>query len=217
MYLGIKAERSESVYFRCNNGGWNKTHEQVEHTPRIDSFETPSMHGTGCLWCGQRLIQAHKVDECNVLLHLKGGDQQVSLSYSPNGFGGQQTFFLCPGCGDRVRFLYLTKRGFLCRKCAKLNYRSQQRTKGSMVNYDDGMKYAERHLLPPPFSIDGFAFCDWIPERPRYMHHSTYLKHMRRFLRYRERHSERMLSDLRRIIGPVGWSEIQRLSQEDGP
>lgn len=70
-----------------------------------------------------------------------------------------------------------------------------------MVNYDDGMKYAERHLVPPRWPIDGFSFCGWIPERPRYMHFSTYQKHMKRFLKYRRRHEERTLSDLRRIIG----------------
>ena len=29
------------MYFRCNNGGWNKTHEQVEQMPRIPT------HGEG--------------------------------------------------------------------------------------------------------------------------------------------------------------------------
>lgn len=58
----------------------------------------------------------------------------VELSHKNNGFGWWQTFFLCPECGERVRFLYLTgRRGFLCRRCARLNYRSQQRTKDSMV------------------------------------------------------------------------------------
>ena len=102
------------MYYLNNAGGWNKTHGQVEKTSRIDSFEVPSLHGTGCLWCGQGLIQAHKVDERSVLLHLKGRDQRVSLSYSPNGYGGKQTFFLCPECWGRVRFLYLTKQRFSC-------------------------------------------------------------------------------------------------------
>ena len=193
----------KSVYFRCNNGGWNKTHEQVERTPRIDSFETPSLHGTGCLWCGQRLIQAHKVDECNALLHLKGGDQQVSLSYSPNGFGGQQTFFLCPGCGDRVRFLYLTKRGFLCRKCAKLNYRSQQQTKDSMVDYWKGMEYAKRYLTLPPWTIDGFSFIRYLPDKPKGMHETTYRRHLVRFFRYQKRYMNRFAADITRICSKI--------------
>ena len=194
------------MYFLNNSGGWNKSHEQVEQTPRIDSFEVSSLHGTGRLWCGQGLIQAHKVDERSVLLHLKGGDQQVFLSYSPNGYGGKQTFFLCPGCGQRVRYLYW-RQGFRCRKCARLNYRSQQQTKGSMVDYHKGMGYARKHLAPPPYPIDGFSFCGWIPDRPRGMHQTTYRKHLQRFLRYRQRHTARTLADLMRIIGPAGLME----------
>ena len=211
-FLGIK--QRFPMYYRNNAGGWNKTHEQVEKTPRIDSFEVPSLHGTGCLWCGNGLIQAHKVDECSVLLHLKGGDQRVFLSYSPNGFGGKQAFFLCPECGGRFRFLYLAGQGVLCRKCARLNYKSQQGTKGSMVDYHKGMDYVRKRLAPPLHPIDGFSFCDWIPDRPRYMHRATYRKHLSRFLRYRQRHEARTLADLLRIIGPKGRAEIAELMRE---
>lgn len=38
-FLGIK--QRFFMYYRNNAGGWNKTHDQVEKTPRIDSFETP--------------------------------------------------------------------------------------------------------------------------------------------------------------------------------
>lgn len=202
------------MYYWNSAGGWNKTHGQVEQTPRIDSFEVPSLHGTGCLWCGQGLIQAHKVDERSVLLHLKGGDQRVCLSYSPNGFGGQQTFFLCPHCRARVRYLYLDGRmGFLCRKCARLNYKSQQQTKDSMIYFDKGMEYAKEHLSLPPWPLDGFSFCKWLPDKPRYMHDSTYRKHLIRFLRYQKRHEARTLSDLMRIIGPKGRAEIADLME----
>ena len=201
------------MYYLNNAGGWNKTHGQVEKTSRIDSFEVPSLHGTGCLWCGQGLIQAHKVDERSVLLHLKGRDQRVSLSYSPNGYGGKQTFFLCPECGQRVRFLYLAGRGVLCRKCARLNYKSQQETKGSMVYYEKGMEYAKEHLTTPVCSVDGFTFCDWIPERPRYMHRETYRKRLRRFSKYQKRHEARMMSDVLRLIGPAGRAEVHRIME----
>ena len=29
------------MYYRCNAGGWNRSHGQIERTPRIDSFELP--------------------------------------------------------------------------------------------------------------------------------------------------------------------------------
>ena len=207
------------MHFRRNNGGEGKTHEQVEQTPRIDSFELSHTHAWGGILCGGKYLDIYQdTDHVEIFPPKSMRGAVVELSHKNNGFGWWQTFFLCPECGERVRFLYLTgRRGFLCRRCARLNYRSQQRTKDSMVNYDDGMKYAERHLSTPACSIDGFTFCGWMPERPRYMHRSTYLKHMRRFLKYRLRYEERTLSDLRRIIGPVGWSETQRLRKEDGP
>ena len=169
------------MYYLSNAGGWNKTHGQVEQSRRIDSFEVADLRGTGALWNGNGFTQVHRAGDDHVLLHLSGGDLRVGLSYSPNGYGGKQTFFLCPECGQRVRFLYLAGRGVLCRKCARLNYKSQQETKGSMVYYEKGMEYAKEHLTTPVCSVDGFTFCDWIPERPRYMHRETYRKRLRRF------------------------------------
>ena len=202
------------MYYRNNAGGWNKPHEPAEKAARIYRFGVPSLRGTGCLWCGNGLIQAHKVDECSALLHLKGGDQRVFLSYSPNGFGGRQPFFLCPECGGRVRFLYLAKQRFLCRGCARLNYRSQQRTKGSTAAFDVGLEYARKALSPPSVPLSAIDFCDWTPPRPRYMHRTTYQKRLKRFLKYRAQHEARTLADLLRIIGPKGRAEIAELMRE---
>lgn len=200
------------MYFRCNAGGWNKTHEQVERTPRIDSFELAFTHAWGGLFCGWEYLDIYQEDSfCEI---FPPSEYKIYLSHKRNGYGGRQTFFLCPGCGKRVRFLYLTGgRGFLCRKCARLNYRSQQQTRGSMTYYHKGMKYAEEHLSHPPFALDGFSFCHWIPDRPRYMHNTTYRKHLKRFLRYQEQHEARTLADLMRIIGPAGRLEIARLME----
>lgn len=187
--------------------------------PRIDSFELNHTHAWGGIFCGTKYLDIYQDDDQVEIFppkSMKGA--KVKLSRKNNGFGWWQTFFLCPGCGERVRFLYLTgRRGFLCRKCARLNYKSQQETRsGSMYYYGKGMALVEKHFDTwPRIRPDGFAFCDWIPDRPRYMHRSTYLKYLRRFLKYRRQHEERTLSDLRRIVGPVGWSEICRLTQED--
>ena len=202
------------MYFLNSAGGRNRTHELVEQTPRVDSFEAANLQGTGALWNGSGFTHAHRAGEDYVLLHFGGRDFRVSLSYSPNGYGGKQTFFLCPTCGQRVRYLYLTgRRGFLCRKCARLNYRSQQQTKGSMVDYHKGMDYVQKHLAPPPYLVDGFSFCDWIPDRPRGMHQTTYRKYLKRFLRYQKRHEARTLADLMRIIGPAGRAEVYGLME----
>ncbi len=133
---------------------------------------------------------------------LFGDFQTVELSRKPNGYGGAQTFFLCPACGARVRYLYLTGRVFLCRKCSKLNYRSQQETRsGSMYYYDKGMSLVDKHLDTwPRLRPDGFTFCTWIPERPRYMHQSTYWCYLHRFAKYQHQHYVRQIDDLSRAL-----------------
>lgn len=207
-----------------NNGGWNKSHGTVEKTPRIDSFE--AMNGERVLFaeCGGKIFAIdydrytdYGPDTDRELVELWGGrwSQTVELSRKANGFGGSQAFFLCPACGERVRYLYLTGAVFLCRKCSRLNYRSQQETRSdSMYYYDKGMGLVEKHLEPPPFLIDGFGFCRWIPDRPRYMHQTTYRRYLRRFLRYQRRHKVRELDDLRRLLGPREWARVLQLQSQ---
>ena len=198
------------MYFLNSAGGWNKSHEQIERTPRIDSFELALTHAWGGLFCGRKYLDIYQEEGFCEIFPPKG--YKISLSHKRNGYGGKQTFFLCPGCGQRVRYLYW-RQGFRCRKCARLNYRSQQQTKGSMVDYHKGMDYVQKHLAPPPYSIDGFSFCGWIPDRPRGMHRTTYRKHLKRFLRYRQRHEARTLADLMRIIGSAGRAEVYGLME----
>ena len=193
----------KSVYFRCNNGGWNKTHEQVEQMPRIDSFELNHTHAWGGIFCGTKYLDIYQdADHIEIFPPESMKGATVELSRKNNGFGWWQTFFLCPGCGKRVRFLYLTgRRGFLCRKCARLNYKSQQQTKDSMMDYWKGMEYAKKHLSLPPWPVDGFAFLRYLPDRPRGMHENTYRRHLLRFFRYQLRHGKRLVEDLGRILG----------------
>lgn len=135
--------------------------------------------------------------------HPKDGwSMELELSRKENGFRGSQAFFLCPACGKRVRYLYQVGTAFLCRKCSNLNYRSQQETRSdSMYYYGKGMDLVEKHLDTwPRVSPDGFSFCVWIPERPRYMHQSTYKRYLRRFVRYQDRHQRRTQEDLARLV-----------------
>lgn len=196
-----------------NNGGWNKSRGTVEKTPRIDSFDSAISERGGALFvCADgvtRLIDCdHYIEygpeedrESIELWGRAGWNQTIELSRKRNGFGGSQAFFLCPACGGRVRYLYLTGGVFLCRKCSRLNYKSQQETRSdSMYYYDKGMGLVEDHLEPPPFLIDGFGFCRWIPDRPRYMHQTTYRRYLRRFAKYQDQHQRRQLEDMARIF-----------------
>lgn len=199
-----------------NNGGWNRSCGCVEKTPRIDSFEAGEIDGCEALFgyadggiplvldcCHNTGCGPDGEWESLEVWHSKAGwSQTLELSRKRNGFGGSQPFFLCPACGERVRYLYQVGVTFLCRKCAQLNYRSQQETRsGSMYYHDKGMALAEKHLWPLTAYPDGFSFCRWLPDRPRYMHESTYRRYLIRFLRYQEKHADRQMEDMLKLIG----------------
>ncbi|MDE6881003.1 MAG: hypothetical protein K2P20_06545 [Oscillospiraceae bacterium] len=184
-----------------NNGGWNRRCGTVEATPQVDSYDLAQ--GWGNAFCGGKLIDTYHdpaYGECSLLLPGREEPVEIATSSKRNGFGGSQAFFLCPACGGRARYLYQTGADFLCRKCAQLNYRSQQATRsGSMYFYRKGVALAEKHLgtwLHP----DGFSFCGWLPERPRYMHQTTYRKYLARFLRYRKKHADRQMADMLKLL-----------------
>lgn len=199
-----------------NNGGWNKSHGTVENIPRIDSFEAAEVGYDGVLFalrdncptlvldCWRDITYAPDRDiETVEVRHPKDGwSRTIELSRKANGYGGSQAFFLCPGCGRRVRYLYQVGAAFLCRKCSRLNYRSQQETRSdSMYYYNRGMDLVEKHLDTwPRVRPDGFGFCAWIPERPRYMHQTTYGKYLRRFAKYQDQHQCRQLEDMARLL-----------------
>lgn len=201
-----------------NNGGWNRRCGTVEKTPRIDSYEAGAVGGWGHLFSyadkGLHLVLEcdHYIDcgpdpeidrEIVEVWHPKEGwSETLELSRKANGYGGSQAFFLCPACGERRRYLYQVGAAFLCRKCSNLNYKSQQETRSdSMYFYDKGVALVEKHLDTwPRVRQDGFSFCAWVPERPRYMHQTTYRRHLARFLRYREKHSKRQMEDMARLL-----------------
>lgn len=204
-------------YYRTSNGGWNKSHGTVEKAFRIDSFDEAVSEGGGTLFayadgvtqpidctCYTEYGPSPETDREIVELWGRNRIQTLKLSRKANGFGGNQVFFLCPDCGRRVRYLYFNSTGrlFKCRKCSRLNYRSQQETRSdSMFYYGKGVDFANKHLYTwPRVHPDGFSFCDWIPSRPRYMHRTTYGRYLKRFLRYRGKYSARMLADLERLL-----------------
>lgn len=199
-----------------NNGGWNKSHGTVEEVLRIDSYEAATVEGCGALFgyagnhfrlaldCTRYTVYGPETEQETVeAWHPKEGwSETLTLSRKKNGLGGIQAFFLCPACGQRVRYLYQVGATFLCRKCSGLNYRSQQETRSaSMYYYHKSIDLVEKHLdIWPYMRPDGFSFCDWIPDRPRYMRKTTYRKYMLRFLRYQKKHSVRQMEDMARLL-----------------
>ena len=86
-------------------GNCMKKHGQVEQEKRIDSFEAE--------------YRAFLLDGCELRPFSRegkairlDGERIVKLDYVHNA-AGRLTFFLCPSCGRRVRFLFLPQ--YKCR------------------------------------------------------------------------------------------------------
>ena len=130
---------------------------------------------------------------------ISGGDE-IAVSFMVNA-SGRYPFFLCPKCGRRVRFLYLP--GFLCRECSRLNYRSQQTTKGS---------FEALAAIPEKMDVE-MPSRDWLEEytlpRPRYMRQSRYERYRKRF----EKHQERFIGKESRIWGRYGIRGLKLLNE----
>ena len=202
------------IYYR-NGGGLNRTHNQVERTPRLDSFTIEPSTGWSTAFAEREHGLPTTLDCCRFteyigmaekeLLELwyhNGRTKAIELSQKRNNYGGAQCFFVCPACGQRVRYLYLTGAGFSCRRCSRLNYRSSQSTKtDSMFFYNKGMELASRHLhLDRRHQPDAFIFSEWEPDRPRGMHFTTFTKYRQRLQKYQTQHAERELLELAKIL-----------------
>ena len=143
-----------------------KKHGQVEQKKRIDSFEAE--------------YRAFLLDGCELLPFSRegktirlDGERIVKLDYVHNA-AGRLTFFLCPSCGRRVRFLFLPQ--YKCRTCAQLNYRSQQVTRGSLEDI---------RAIPTKLGLDEpeiFDF-DYVLLRPPGMNRARFERLNRRFIK----------------------------------
>lgn len=164
-------------------GGQNKTHGSIIDCNRLDSFKTdvpPDQYAINWIIGGS--INLDVRDGCVCLIY-EIADQSIServeLSTVPNHYGGSRPYFLCPGCGRRVRFLYrpLEQLRFRCRSCWRLNYPSQQESPGEVGPYRKGAKLLlERFKLPLAKIPRPEKFYGYIPPRPKGMHWHTYSK-----------------------------------------
>ena len=201
------------MYCMNFSGGDNKTHGQIERADRIDSFEAGQIEARGLLTAFREgkilLLDCDRVYDLNralVELSYRGSRWRVILELDRvrSGFGGCRTFWRCPRCGRRARYLYFRKPGFLCRECAKLNYRSQQRTKSSINHYRDGMKLAREKLRwEPLIDVVPMDFPHVMPNRPRYMHEATYQRYLARFRKYQAAYQR---DSLREMLAILGWN-----------
>lgn len=192
------------MYGMNYSGGANKTHGQIERAERIDSFECGKVEGYGTIHTSRMTaLQCEHLDREAVELTYPGSWWSVTLELTrvPSGFGGSCAFWLCPCCGRRVRFLYFKKLGFVCRNCAKLNYRCQQRTHDSINHAYDGIRLAREKLRwQPLIDVVPMDFPHVVPDRPRYMHRTTYYRYLARYRRYQEKYRRDSMREMLALL-----------------
>jgi hypothetical protein len=96
--------------------------------------------------------------------------EPVPLEWTSCNFGGERPWFLCPGagCDRRVAKLYGPGKYFLCRHCYDLRYESQREDKK-----DRALRRAQKIRT----RLGGSAnMMEPFPERPKGMHHDTYMR-----------------------------------------
>lgn len=193
------------------SGGDNRTHGQVERAEQIDSFEAGKVEPDGwrtlhAHWEGKMFPldcwRALYADRETVELSRGKWSITLELTRTPSGFGGNCAFWLCPRCRRRARYLYFKDLGFLCRKCAKLNYACQQRTHDSVNHACAGIKLAREKLhWKPPIDVGPMDFPYITPDRPKGMHMRTYYRHLARYMRYQEKYRRDSLREMLAILG----------------
>lgn len=95
-------------------------------------------------------------------------DYSIQLTRTPCRFGGERTWFLCPGrgCGRRIAKLYCAGRYYVCRHCGDLAYSSQR---------EDAGDRALRRAQAIRKKLGGSAnMLELFPPKPKGMHWRTY-------------------------------------------
>jgi len=94
--------------------------------------------------------------------------EAIGLGTTTCHYGGERTWFLCPGCRSRRAVLFALGGRFRCRACHGLAYSSTR---------EDAADRSHRRLVVLMSKLGGGHAhpVRTIPPRPRGMHHRTYL------------------------------------------
>lgn len=128
----------------------------------------------------------------NVGFQSYGLTEFVPIEKLPQHFGGHRSFFQCPSCSRRCRFLYgepfLAATGWKCRKCWDLAYASQRQRRQAR-DWARAARLSDD--LADPFAPQTLV-------RRKGMHNSTFRKRLQRI---RELESRALVPVLRRLMG----------------
>lgn len=155
-------------------GRWPRTgrRQRVDEVPALD---IRLLARAGGLEAGTRISVDHagrrsalEVQERGVMLRDGRGMTAIPIRWRPVHFGGTRPVWICPACAEEAFILYARARGWCCRRCARLSYRSQsQSARVRQLARANRM----RQRLDPRASV-----CTPIPARPAGMHRKTYAR-----------------------------------------
>lgn len=125
------------------SGGHNKAHRQLENFHRVDSFAFYD-YLMADKYLGCKTTVQYPLIRGDIIYHVQSKTAVIKTLFSKageyrymdlqlsrvHGIDGKSVrmYFHCPYCGRRVRYLYDYHKHYACRKCAKLNYASQQKS-----------------------------------------------------------------------------------------
>ena len=198
-------------------GGQNRTHDYISRYKRLDSFDfgklLPLMERKGedhiessMSWRDGSSIDAMLyLDRLKVCYTASEEERKIRddiyFDGVDNNYGGAQRFyFVCPYCGRRCRILYIHRVHFKCRLCARLNYYSQQVTKGTDAAADRMEKFIKnkfgvKERLSP---MDAERY---IPDRPKGMHTKTYNRLLMELSALQYKYSREWIETASRLFG----------------
>lgn len=116
----------------------------------------------------------------------------------PNNYGGHdRIYFTCPCCDCRSRCLYLHIGHFKCRKCACLNYTSQQMTKNEMLEARKTITFLQDKFNETS-DIWQKIVIGYIPPRPKGMHTKTYEKLLMELFELQKKYAKKRIERVQR-------------------
>lgn len=128
-------------------------------------------------------------------------DYSIQLTRTPCRFGGERTWFLCPGrdCGRRVAKLYCAGRYYVCRHCGNLAYSCQR---------EDAGDRALRRAQAIRKKLGGSAnMLELFPQKPKGMHWKTYTRLQLAAIQHGEKsvfHMAEKFGMLERMLEKIG-------------
>lgn len=193
------------------SGGHNKQHGTIEKYRRLDSFRFYDyLMGDKYLYC--KTSVKYPFNTGDIIYHAQsktaeirteGGycDLKLSRVFWIDG-KSIRMYFYCPYCGKRVRYLYNKKDRYMCRNCAKLNYRIQQ------VNGLDKMRLQMERLVEKELNYTFWrsenpnAMIEtlfYIP-KPRYMRQEKYDTLLKKFRQLQEEYNAEFFTQCANLL-----------------